>query len=139
MVWVRHVCSSHAAKLSSPVNPSPHFTSAHSCKWQPAPTTWTTLNTDGVVSSSSHRYVGGLLWDVEGSWIAGFNRAIGMTNALQAEFGPSMTALFLCVANLLHRAWMVDISWIPREGNGPADWLAKKALGSSCSSFWGLR
>ncbi|KAK8573460.1 hypothetical protein V6N13_100254 [Hibiscus sabdariffa] len=44
----------------------------------------------------------------------------------------SSFSLVRTIANLFHRAWLVDISWIPREGNSLADWLAKKALGSSC-------
>ncbi|KAK8601009.1 hypothetical protein V6N13_059245 [Hibiscus sabdariffa] len=44
----------------------------------------------------------------------------------------SSFSLIRAVVSLLHRAWLVDISWIPREGNSPTDWLAKKALESSC-------
>ncbi|KAL4377217.1 hypothetical protein GQ457_02G031220 [Hibiscus cannabinus] len=160
MVWAKHVCNSHSAKPSSFTNPTASPATASNCKWQPAPTTWITLNTDGAVSSSGHGAVGGLLRNAEGSWIKGFTRAIGMVNALQAELWAihdglvfawslgisqiqlqsdnllavnllksqdatsSSFTLVRAIATLLHRAWLVDISWIPSEVNNPADWLA---------------
>ncbi|KAL4318563.1 hypothetical protein GQ457_18G005180 [Hibiscus cannabinus] len=168
MVWAKYVCNSNAAKLSSFTNPTTSSATASSCKWQPASTSWITLNTDGVVSSSGHGAVGGLLRNADGSWVMGFSRAIWMTNSLHAELWAihdglvfawalginqihlqsdnllavnllksqdatsSSFSLVRAIATLLHRAWLVDMSWIPREGNNPADWLAKKALGSSC-------
>ncbi|KAK9032604.1 hypothetical protein V6N11_056864 [Hibiscus sabdariffa] len=167
MVWAKHVCNSHAAKPSSFTNPTTSSATVSSCKWQPAPTTWITLNTDDVVSSSGNSVVGGLLRNADGSWVTGFSRAIWMTNSLHAELWAihdglvfawslginqiqlqsdnllavnllksqdatsSSFSLVRAIATLLHCAWLVDMSWIPREGNNPADWLAKKALGSS--------
>ncbi|KAK8628309.1 hypothetical protein V6N13_064018 [Hibiscus sabdariffa] len=53
-------------------------------------------------------------------------------NLLKSQDATSSSfSLVRAIATLLHRAWLVDISWIPREVNNPANWLAKKALGSS--------
>ncbi|KAK8537368.1 hypothetical protein V6N13_042297 [Hibiscus sabdariffa] len=41
-------------------------------------------------------------------------------------------SLIRVIVTLLHRAWVVDISWMPQGGNDPVNWLAKKALRSSC-------
>ncbi|KAK8595954.1 hypothetical protein V6N12_064460 [Hibiscus sabdariffa] len=87
------------------------------------------------------------LRDAEGSRIAGFSCAIGMTDALQAELwaihdglifawsfatASNSFSLVRAIVTLLQRARVVDILWIPRARNGPVDWLAKKAFGSSC-------
>ncbi|KAK8492940.1 hypothetical protein V6N13_135968 [Hibiscus sabdariffa] len=53
--------------------------------WHLTSADWFTLNTDSVVTFSGHNSVGDLLRDAEGSWIARFSRAIGVTNALQAD------------------------------------------------------
>ncbi|KAK9024509.1 hypothetical protein V6N11_004668 [Hibiscus sabdariffa] len=116
------------------------------------------MNPPGKVKTiRRHGTVGGLLHNAEGSWVAGFNRAIGTINALQTELCAihdglvfawsfdinqiqlqsdnlltvnllktqdatfSSFSLVHAIANLLHRAWLVDISWIPREGKSSAD------------------
>ncbi|KAK8657463.1 hypothetical protein V6N13_035698 [Hibiscus sabdariffa] len=57
--------------------------------------------------------------------IKGFTAAVSTWNS----------ELIRVIVTLLHRAWVVDISWIPRGENDPVDWLAKKALRSSCQSL----
>ncbi|KAK8672907.1 hypothetical protein V6N13_111264 [Hibiscus sabdariffa] len=104
MVWARHVCSSHAANSLSFTRPSIPFATAICCKWQPAPAAWITLNTDGVVSSSGHGSVGGLLQNAKGSWVEDFSRAIGMMDALQAELWAMHDDLIF--------AWSLDINQI---------------------------
>ncbi|KAK9032483.1 hypothetical protein V6N11_056745 [Hibiscus sabdariffa] len=105
--------------------------------------------------------IGGVLRDSAGSWISGFCRNIGFSDALTAELwaihdglelawnngfftlqvrsdcsmvislitNPNTTSsshtLVRTIANLCRRAWSLEYTWVPRETNRPADFLAK--------------
>ncbi|KAK8689964.1 hypothetical protein V6N13_088670 [Hibiscus sabdariffa] len=54
--------------------------------WQTPPTGWICLHTDCVVNvDSGLRSIGGLFRDYVSSWISGFGRSIGLSDALTAE------------------------------------------------------
>ncbi|KAK9011093.1 hypothetical protein V6N11_043950 [Hibiscus sabdariffa] len=62
--------------------------------WKRPDDGWVCLNTDGVVSSSTgFGYVGGVFRAHDGSWILGFNKAIGVTQPLQSELWVIFTGL----------------------------------------------
>ncbi|KAK8652699.1 hypothetical protein V6N13_126724 [Hibiscus sabdariffa] len=86
----------HIWKPTSPVN---------TLQWRAPPQHWSCLNTDGSVCSSSHHTkTGGLLRDNIGSWIQGFGRCIGITNAFTAELWAILDGLNL--------AWQLGLEFI---------------------------
>ncbi|KAE8664866.1 hypothetical protein F3Y22_tig00112738pilonHSYRG00726 [Hibiscus syriacus] len=54
-------------------------------QWWPAPEDWTSINTDGAVSSSGLATIGGVIQDHLGSFLARFNKHIGVASILSAE------------------------------------------------------
>ncbi|KAK8565585.1 hypothetical protein V6N12_059143 [Hibiscus sabdariffa] len=68
--------------------------------------------------------VGGLFCDQSGSWLSGFQKAIGIMQPLQAELWAILIGLQLAW-DTGHKGWTTDIAWIPRACNEPADQLAK--------------
>ncbi|KAK8473962.1 hypothetical protein V6N11_000308 [Hibiscus sabdariffa] len=122
------------------------------------------LKVDAAVSQSSGiAAVGGLIRDNYGSWKIGFQKALGITDVLQAELwaillglqlawaqgheivevqsdsqqaialvsdnsaASSSLSLVRAIVKFRQRGWMLSFKWISREGNQPADALAKSA------------
>ncbi|GLT35133.1 hypothetical protein SLA2020_096110 [Shorea laevis] len=66
--------------------------------WEPPPTGWIKLNTNGsVISNPGTTSCGGLFWDSQGQWVVGFTRRIGYTTALAAELWVIRDGLMIAV------------------------------------------
>ncbi|GLT45320.1 hypothetical protein SLA2020_191580 [Shorea laevis] len=74
--------------------------------WDPPPSSWFKLNTDGsTIGNPGYAGCGGLIRDSQGQWVVGFMRNIGHTTSLAAELwairdGLSM-ANYLQIQNLI--------------------------------------
>ncbi|KAK8486303.1 hypothetical protein V6N11_049396 [Hibiscus sabdariffa] len=72
--------------------------------WKRPDVGWVCLNTDGDVSSlSGFRYVGRVFRAHDGSWILGFNKAIGVVQPLQAELWAIFTGFQIARDNGFER------------------------------------
>ncbi|KAK8980954.1 hypothetical protein V6N11_059645 [Hibiscus sabdariffa] len=73
---------------------------------------WVCINVDGAVHfNTSMGSIGGLARDSNGNWIIGSNS----------------NSLVRAIAKLSRGHWDIEVKWIPRESNRPADKLAKQA------------
>ncbi|KAK8512106.1 hypothetical protein V6N11_069006 [Hibiscus sabdariffa] len=114
--------------------------------WKHPDPGWTCLNVDGAVSTvTGAGAIGGMLRDLAGSWIFGFQKgietyckeAVQMLNSLHADNNPF--ALLRAMVKLRQRGWVMDIIWVARDGNQAADTLAKSADSSALDVFHFLR
>ncbi|KAF3964547.1 hypothetical protein CMV_011178 [Castanea mollissima] len=89
---------------------------------------WHKLNTDASVLSSRNRASGGgLLRDLNGSWVKDFSRIIGTTSCLLAEFWALRDAQPIVddCRNILQAFQEYHLQHCYRETNKAADLLAK--------------
>ncbi|KAE8670454.1 hypothetical protein F3Y22_tig00112131pilonHSYRG00048 [Hibiscus syriacus] len=69
-------------------------------QWKPMPTYWYTLNTDGAVYKiASQGSVGGLIRNMNGDWIIGFNKSVGISTPFQAELWGFFEVLKLALSH----------------------------------------
>ncbi|KAK8655984.1 hypothetical protein V6N13_108546 [Hibiscus sabdariffa] len=79
LTWAKHFAKS----VTPPTSHSQHASSVSTFQWCAPSLEWICLNIDGSICSSSHHArARGLLHDNIGSWILGFGRCIGTTDAL---------------------------------------------------------
>ncbi|KAK8598499.1 hypothetical protein V6N13_094468 [Hibiscus sabdariffa] len=92
IIWARHYVEAESKRQ--------HLTMQsnvpHPVQWNPAPSRWISLNTDGTVCPSS-RYarIGGLFRDSSGSCLHGFGRSVGITDAFSTELWAIYEGLLL--------------------------------------------
>ncbi|KAE8709897.1 hypothetical protein F3Y22_tig00110328pilonHSYRG00789 [Hibiscus syriacus] len=78
--WGRYDAESKVHSMSNHVTPNQQV------DWKSPEPGWICLNVDGAVSSTTkHGAIGGVFRDNEGSWILGFNKALGILQPLHAE------------------------------------------------------
>ncbi|EEF43401.1 conserved hypothetical protein [Ricinus communis] len=115
--------------------------------WNPPPSSFFKLNTDGVVhQSSGHGYVGGLIRDTNGRWVAGFSINISLCSITCAELWGVYQGLMLAnrlgIVNLMVEVdsmavttfaerMSTTVKHIYRETNRAADRLAAFAVNLS--------
>ncbi|KAK8497583.1 hypothetical protein V6N12_037454 [Hibiscus sabdariffa] len=83
---------------------------------------WVCINVDGAVHfNTSMGSIGGLARDSNGNWI------IAVTTVQDDVVGSNSNSLVRAIAKLSRGHWDIEVKWIPRESNRPADKLAKQA------------
>ncbi|KAL4278329.1 hypothetical protein GQ457_03G040370 [Hibiscus cannabinus] len=72
-------------------------------QWQPPPVGWVCLHVDGTVNTGSGLgSIGGLFRNYDGSWISGYGRSIGFSDALSSELWAIHDGLALAWSSGFH-------------------------------------
>ncbi|KAL4319869.1 hypothetical protein GQ457_18G005670 [Hibiscus cannabinus] len=105
-----------------------HSNVPHPVQWNLAPSRWISLNTDGAVCPSS-RYarIGGLFCDSSGSWLHGFGRSVGITDAFSTELWAIYEGLLL--------AWKMGFEFVQVQSDCSKAISALKVNDAINSSF----
>ncbi|KAE8685696.1 hypothetical protein F3Y22_tig00111095pilonHSYRG00679 [Hibiscus syriacus] len=97
-------------------------------QWEPPPLDWFKINMDGACRwNSGLATCGGVIRNHLGEWVLGLSKTIGCCFALDAELWGIYKAMIPHVTALIKRSWMIMFRYIPRQGNGVADYLDKLA------------
>ncbi|KAI9107964.1 hypothetical protein K1719_020837 [Acacia pycnantha] len=130
--------SSKARERLQGVNLNSHCVRLRGGAWVPPSPGWVKLNVDGACAGNQIASCGGILRDDSGTLKQGFMfRAEEPEIAFELSYGLFSSAL-RCVGMpgnaerawnpTPKRNWEVLVSWIPREANMAADYVAKQAL-----------
>ncbi|KAE8709907.1 hypothetical protein F3Y22_tig00110328pilonHSYRG00824 [Hibiscus syriacus] len=125
LTWARFYSNNNSSNANTPL--------LETIQWKGPDVGCYCLNVDGATSANTGiSSIGGLIRDEDDNWFLGL--VLLMLFRVQMRFPAFSLSLFRVIADLCRRSRAVDFQWTPREGNQPADALAKLARNSSSST-----